>query len=329
LPNNKVNTNYNGQCSEKEHFVTSGGQIWLINKAVHPMTSSRESRQVQLGSRKSPSPWGIAQLAIQKEPCGWQTTRNSLLRQWTEREMDWGLCWERETAGSRKQVEDAEAVIRPEQEDTEAAENAGLTTTEPKKTFHEIIVAIGDSLSDVATSDDGGDWDDEDDEETEQCQLSEDNEPCWVMSTITKTVQQCMERFQQKQIKLDKLTQPGWEDAANYSRERDKKYGKSELRVPAVVQLQTDDDAASSTTTPVGQLMVCLDIDPGTSQMPQGTTRPGSSHISLCSGEPQSNTRIPGFAPSAEPDSSPFLIATPAEPVSLYPCISPPQLVAI
>jgi hypothetical protein len=32
-------------------------------------------------------------------------------------------------------------------------------------------------------------------------------------------VQQRMERFQQKQMKLDKLTQPGWEDAADYFRE--------------------------------------------------------------------------------------------------------------
>jgi hypothetical protein len=49
--------------------------------------------------------------------------------------------------------------------------------------------------------------------------LSEDDEPGWVMGTITKTVRQGMERFRQKQMKLDELTQPGWEDAAGYIRE--------------------------------------------------------------------------------------------------------------
>jgi hypothetical protein len=52
------------------------------------------------------------------------------------------------------------------------------------------------------------------------------------MGTITKTVQQRMERFRQKQMKLDELTQPGWEDPAYYFRERYKKYGTTELRVP-------------------------------------------------------------------------------------------------
>jgi hypothetical protein len=44
-------------------------------------------------------------------------------------------------------------------------------------------------------------------------------------------------------MKLDKLTQPAWEDAADYFSERYKKYGTSELRVPAVSQLEMDDDA--------------------------------------------------------------------------------------
>jgi hypothetical protein len=60
------------------------------------------------------------------------------------------------------------------------------------------------------------DREDEDDEETEQCKLSEDDKPGWVKGTITKTVQQNMGRFQQKQMKLDELTRPGWDDAADY-----------------------------------------------------------------------------------------------------------------
>jgi len=48
--------------------------------------------------------------------------------------------------------------------------------------------------------------------------LSNDDEPGWVMGTITKTELQRMERFWQKQVKLHELTQPGWEDAADYFR---------------------------------------------------------------------------------------------------------------
>jgi len=86
-----------------------------------------------------------------------------------------------------------------------------------------MLVAIGDSLCDLASSDDGEDGEEEADEETEQGKLSEHDESGWVMGTITKTVQQRMETFRQKQMKLDKLTQPRWDDAADYFRERDKK----------------------------------------------------------------------------------------------------------
>jgi hypothetical protein len=87
-----------------------------------------------------------------------------------------------------------------------------------------MLVAIGDSLSDLASSDDGEDGEDEDDKETVQGKLCENDKPGWVMGTITKTVCQRMASFRQKQIKLDELTQPGWEDAAEYFREGDMKY---------------------------------------------------------------------------------------------------------
>jgi len=35
------------------------------------------------------------------EACGRETTRNALLTQWREREMDWGLCWERNRWGKK------------------------------------------------------------------------------------------------------------------------------------------------------------------------------------------------------------------------------------
>jgi len=95
---------------------------------------------------------------------------------------------EGETAGARMRVEDAEAAVQQEQDDMTHDEIAGLTSREPEKMFEEMLVAIVDSLSDLASSDDGEDGEDEDDEETEQGKLSDDDEPSWVMGTINKTV---------------------------------------------------------------------------------------------------------------------------------------------
>jgi len=91
------------------------------------------------------------------------------------------------------------------------------------------MVAIRASSSDCAISDNGEDGEDEDDKETEQGQLSEDDEPGWVMGTIFKMIQQCLEWFQQKQMKLDELTQLGWEDRIEYVYHRDQKYSASKL----------------------------------------------------------------------------------------------------
>ena len=93
---------------------------------------------------------------------------------------------ESETAGARKRVQDAEAAIRQEKEDAETTDNAGLMTREPETTFHEILDAIGHSVCNIITSDAGEDREDEDDEEPEQGHLSKDDEPGWVMGTITK-----------------------------------------------------------------------------------------------------------------------------------------------
>ena len=147
------------------------------------------------------------------------------------------------------------------------------------------------------------------------------------MGTITKTVQQRTERFGQKQMKLDELAQPRWEDAADYLHEREKKYSTFELRVLAVVQPQTNHDALDPPWTTFGELMESLDTFPGISQRPQGTFRPGSVHIRLGSVNPQAKSSVPSGEPAAEPDSSTLLKAKPVEPVSsvepviIYPCI--------
>ena len=189
------------------------------------------------------------------------------------------------------------------------AENAGLTNREPEKTFQEMMVAIGDSLSDLASSDDGEYGEYEDDEETEQGNLSKDYEPSGVMGSFGKTVQQRIKRFPQKQIKLDELTQSGWEDAADFIREKDTKTNISELSVPALVQPQTDDAAVAPSPTTFAEFMECLNIIHALSQMPQCTSRPGRSHIRLGSANPQSNTSITGLQPAVQPNSSSLLKA--------------------
>jgi len=103
----------------------------------------------------------------------------------------------------------------------------GMTTAtgKPETTFEEILNAVGDSLIDLASSDDKQDGEDEgdDEEDTELSNLSDENEPRWVMGTISKTVQHRMESFGQKQMGHDELTQQGWGDAANYFHQRDMK----------------------------------------------------------------------------------------------------------
>ena len=130
---------------------------------------------------------------------------------------------ERQSTGARKTDEDAEAAVQQQQHDMKHAGIAGLTTRQHKMMFEGMMVAIGDSLSDLESFDYGEDGEDEDDDETEQGKLSKNDEHSWVIGTISKTAEQHMERFRQKQMKLDKLSQPGWEDAAAYFRERDNK----------------------------------------------------------------------------------------------------------
>jgi len=137
------------------------------------------------------------------------------------------------------------------------AENGGATTGTPETTFEEMFNEIGDSLSDLASSDDEQDRADEEDDEEDTVlgKLSDDDEPGWVMSTITKTVQHRMESFRQKQMRLDELTQPGWGDAAIYSRERNMRYGTAELKVLAVVKPQIETTAATPSPITVREHM--------------------------------------------------------------------------
>ena len=98
-------------------------------------------------------------------------------------------------------------------------------------------------------------------------------------------------------------------------------YSTTELRVWAVIQPQTNDDAPPPPPATFGDLMESLDIVPRISQRPQGTSRPGSSHIRLDSVKRQSKSSIPSGEPAAEPNLSMLLKAKPVEPVSFYRCM--------
>jgi len=107
---------------------------------------------------------------------------------------------DRETAVAEKRVQDAETAIMEEQEHIRNVEKAQSTTTKPETTFEEMLHAITYRLSDLASSEDEEDGEDQDDDEedTELGKLCKDDEPGWVMGTISKTVGHRMDSVQQK-----------------------------------------------------------------------------------------------------------------------------------
>jgi len=215
---------------------------------------------------------------------------------------------ERETTVASKRGEDAAAAIKQEHDDLRNAEKAGLTTTKPETTFEEMLNTIGDILSDLASSDDEEDGEDEDDDVEDPAgdKLSDNDEPGWVMGTISNTVQFRVECFSQKQMKLDELMQPGWGCAAGYVSGRDEKYATTELKVPVVVQPQIADDAATSVPMTFDVPLETLDSVPGKLHMPEVTSRPGSSHMRLGSWKRQTHECIPSLPPVPMPDWSPI-----------------------
>ena len=175
---------------------------------------------------------------------------------------------------AKKRVHDAETAIMQELKDMTTAESARATTRNSKTTYEGMLNAIGDTLSDVASSnDEQNEKDEEDDvEDTELGKLSDDDEPGWVMGTISKTVQYCLESFPQNQMRLDKLMQPGWGDAANYIRENDMMYGTVTLKVLAVVKDQIDTTTTTPSLMTLSEHMQTLDIVRGQLQMLAGTS---------------------------------------------------------
>jgi hypothetical protein len=151
---------------------------------------------------------------------------------------------EQPTAGAKKQLEHTNTVIMEEQEDLSDAQNKQSITRKLQIRFEKMLNAIGDSLSNLPNPDVEEDrYDKEDEVDTELGKLSDDDELGWVICTISKTVQHRMGSIWQKQIILDKLTQRGWGDVADYFYECDMKYGT----VPAVGMPQTDTSATTIT----------------------------------------------------------------------------------
>jgi hypothetical protein len=141
-----------------------------------------------------------------------------------------------------------------------------------------MLNSIGDSVSDLASSEDKENRADKDEEEedTGHCKLSQDDEPSWVMGTYCNTAQHHRERFEQNQKRHDELTQQRWGDAADYFLERDMKSGRTELKIPGVGKYQPDSTAATLSPATFRELMQVLYIVPGQSQIQQVTSRQGS-----------------------------------------------------
>jgi len=110
---------------------------------------------------------------------------------------------ERETTGARKLVEDAGAADQHVHDDMTHTQITGSTSRAPEKTFQEMLVAITDRLSDIASFDHGEDGEAAGDEETGQGKLGKDDKPDWVMGTITTMVEQSMDSFRPVQMMID------------------------------------------------------------------------------------------------------------------------------
>lgn len=65
------------------------------------------------------------------------------------------------------------------------------------------------------------------------------------------------------------------------------------------------------------------------SQILQGTSRPGSSHIRVGSWTPVSDSGIPVHSPATNSDSLSTQNVNPVEPISFYSSILPPQRITI
>lgn len=125
---------------------------------------------------------------------------------------------------ARKRVDAAEAAIKQQQKFIRKAENEGWTSRQSEIPSEEILNAIRDGWSDLASSNNEEDMDsEEDDEHTDLGKLTKVDKPSQVMGAISNTVPQGIMIFPHKKKRLHKLTKPGCGDAAGYFSEREYK----------------------------------------------------------------------------------------------------------
>jgi hypothetical protein len=96
-------------------------------------------------------------------------------------------------------------------QDMTTAQNLGGTTGMAGRMFEALWPGSRDSMSDLASFDDGQAGEDEvdDEEDIQRDKLRDDDDPSGVIGTISDKVQQCQDSFPQKERSLDQLTQPG------------------------------------------------------------------------------------------------------------------------
>jgi len=164
LPQQQSQHKIHAQYSKKEPFATSGRQIRHIDKLLHMMRLSSEWNQNRLRHRNSPGLRSMAQLTIQNESCGGSTTGNTL---WSDKGKVESIkeYMDEENTVECEWVQEAKTAIQQAQDHVRSAEILGLTSSNPETKFERMLNAIGDSLSDLASPDNGDDRDDEDDDD--------------------------------------------------------------------------------------------------------------------------------------------------------------------
>jgi len=244
---------------------------------------------------------------------GTHVVSNLERKQWIEHYL------ERETAVARNRVPDAEAAGMQELKVMTTAESAGATMRQPATTFEKKLNAIGDSLSNLASSDDEQDGEDEEDDEEDTVlgKLSDGDEPGLEMCTISKTVQHRIEKFRQTQMRLDEFMQLGLGETANFFRERDMKNGAAESKVPVVVKHQIYTTASTTTPTIFRQHMHTLDVVRAQCQMLAVISPAASSPMRVGSEKPELHKFLPVLSHEGEPDSTLIHNAMAIQPVSV------------
>jgi len=128
---------------------------------------------------------------------------------------------------------------------------------------------------------------------------------------------------------LQELIHPGWGDRANTFHEGDIKYRTTKFKVPAVVSPKREQVAAEPAPILFGELKESVGIFPGKSQMPQGTSQTGHSHMRLSERKSHTNKCILSHSPDMKLDLSQSTKWKPVEPKSSYRCILPPKVMTI